>query len=232
MKQAKRSFLVIGLGRFGESITKTLASFGHEVMAIDKDETKVNKLADLVTQAVQADATDEDVLKELGVSNLDEAVVAIGDDIQASILTTLILKDLGFKRIVAKATNDYHGRVLEKIGADVVIQPEKDMGVRVAHNILFGNFIDLIELSPDYSLVEVSVSQAMKGKSLKELNLRAIYGCTVLAIKSKDEEKVNISPSADDVVKDGDVLVLVGTNRDLGMLEKELLDESHARKIR
>ena len=232
MKQVKRSFLVIGLGRFGESITRTLASLGHEVMAIDKDEAKVNKVADLVTQAVQADATDENVLQELGVSNLDEAIVAIGDDIQASILATLILKDMGFERIIAKATNDYHGRVLEKIGADVIIQPEKDMGVRVAHSILFGNFIDLIELSPDYSLVEVAASQAMTGKSLKELDLRAKYGCTVLAIKSKDEEKVNISPSADDVVKEGDVLFLVGTNRDLNTLEQELLGDSHARKIR
>ncbi|GGK28193.1 potassium transporter Trk [Caldalkalibacillus thermarum] len=224
MKQAKRSFLVIGLGRFGESITKTLASLDHEVMVIDKDEAKVNKVADLVTQAVHADATDESVLKELGVSNLDEAIVAIGDDIQASILTTLILKDMGFERIVVKAKNDYHGRVLEKIGADVIIHPEKDMGIRVAHSILSGNIIDFIELSPDYSLIEVAASQTMNGKSLKELNLRAKFGCTVLTIKPKDEEKINISPSANDVVKAGDVLVLVGTNRALSKLEQELTD--------
>ncbi|MDQ0339715.1 trk system potassium uptake protein TrkA [Caldalkalibacillus uzonensis] len=224
MKQLKRSFLVIGLGRFGESITKTLSSLGHEVMAIDKDEGKVNKVADLVTQAVQADGTDEGVLRELGVSNLDEAIVAIGDDIQASILTTLILKDMGFNRIVVKAKNDYHSKVLEKIGADMIVHPEKDMGVRVAHSILSGNIIDFIELSPDYSLFEVSASEKMNGRSLKELNLRAKYGCTVMAIKPKDEGKINISPNASDVVKTGDVLVLVGTNRDLNKLEQELLE--------
>jgi trk system potassium uptake protein TrkA len=217
----KKQFVVIGLGRFGGSITKTLVSLGHEVMAIDKNETKVHEFSLLATQAVQADSTDEQALKELGIRNFDQAIVAIGDDIQASILTTLILKGIGVSRVTVKANNDYHSKVLEKIGADRIIHPERDMGVRVAHHIVSENVIDYIELSPEYSLVEVIASQTMDGKTLGALDIRANYGCNIMAIKTKDNE-MNISPRAEDEIHQGDILVVIGSNKDINHFEEDL----------
>jgi trk system potassium uptake protein len=222
----KKSFIVIGLGRFGESVTKTLISLGHEVMVLDKDAGKVNKFAQVATQAVQVDSTDEQVLRELGVANVDEAVVAIGDDIQASILTTLLLKDFGLYKITVKAKNDYHSQVLEKIGADRIVHAERDMAVRVAHNIMSQNVVDYMELSADFSLVEISASSKMDGRPLAELDLRAEYGATVMAIKPK-HAPINISPLAEDVVRQGDLLVIIGANRDIHRLEQHLLTESN-----
>lgn len=217
----KKQFVVIGLGRFGGSITKTLVSLGHEVMALDQDEAKVNEFSQLATQAVQADSTDEQALKELGIRNFDHAIVAIGDNIQASILTTLILKDMGVIKVTVKANNDYHSKVLEKIGADRIIHPERDMGVRVAHHIVSENVIDYIELSPEYSLVEVIASQAMDSKTLGDLDIRANYGCNVMAIKTGDNE-MNISPRAEDEIQKGDILVIIGSNKDINHFEGDL----------
>lgn len=217
----KKQFVVIGLGRFGGSITKTLVSLGHEVMALDQDEAKVNEFSQLATQAVQADSTDEQALKELGIRNFDHAIVAIGDNIQASILTTLILKDMGVIKVTVKANNDYHSKVLEKIGADRIIHPERDMGVRVAHHIVSENVIDYIELSPEYSLVEVIASQAMDSKTLGDLDIRANYGCNVMAIKTGDNE-MNISPRAEDEIQKGDILVVIGSNKDINHFEEDL----------
>lgn len=217
----KKQFVVIGLGRFGGSITKTLVSLGHEVMALDQDEAKVNEFSQMATQAVQADSTDEQALKELGIRNFDHAIVAIGDNIQASILTTLILKDMGVIKVTVKANNDYHSKVLEKIGADRIIHPERDMGVRVAHHIVSENVIDYIELSPEYSLVEVIASQAMDSKTLGDLDIRANYGCNVMAIKTGDNE-MNISPRAEDEIQKGDILVVIGSNKDINHFEGDL----------
>lgn len=217
----KKQFIIIGLGRFGGSITKTLVSLGHEVMALDKSESKVHEFSQIATQAVQADATDEQALKELGIRNFDHAIVAIGDDIQASILTTLILKDMGVSKVTVKANNDYHSKVLEKIGADRIIHPERDMGVRVAHHIVSENVIDYIELSPEYSLVEVIASSSMGGKTLGALDIRANYGCNIMAIRTKDNE-MNISPRAEDEIQQGDILVVIGSNKDINHFEEDL----------
>jgi trk system potassium uptake protein TrkA len=217
----KKQFVVIGLGRFGGSITKTLISLGHEVMALDSNEHKVQEFAQIATQAVQADSTDEQAMKELGTRNFDQAIVAIGDDIQASILTTLILKDIGVTKVSVKATNDYHSKVLEKIGADRIIHPERDMGVRVAHHIVSENVIDYIELSPEYSLVEVVASEAMDGKTLGSLDIRANYGCNIMAIRTKDDV-MNISPRAEDEISKGDILVVIGSNKDINHFEEDL----------
>jgi trk system potassium uptake protein TrkA len=217
----KKQFVVIGLGRFGGSITKTLVSLGHEVMALDSNEHKVQEFALIATQAVQADSTDEQAMRELGIRNFDQAIVAIGDDIQASILTTLILKDIGVARVSVKATNDYHSKVLEKIGADRIIHPERDMGVRVAHHIVSENVIDYIELSPEYSLVEVVASEAMDGKTLGVLDIRANYGCNIMAIRTKDDV-MNISPRAEDEIQQGDILVVIGSNKDINHFEEDL----------
>lgn len=215
----KMQFAVIGLGRFGGSICKTLSQLGHDVLAIDKDEHKVNQYADLVTQAVQLDSTDEQALKEVGIRNMDHVIVAIGDDIQASILTTLILKEMNVPYVTAKAQNDYHEKVLAKIGADKIVHPERDMGVRLVHSLVAKNVLDFIELSPDYSLVEIKASPKMVNKSLLELNIRARYGVNILAIKSQNG--LNISPKAEDVIREGDVLVVVGATSDVARFEEK-----------
>jgi trk system potassium uptake protein len=215
----RRQFAVIGVGRFGGSVAKTLIEMGNEVLVIDRDPERVQAFASLATHAVEADSTDEKALKALGIRNFDVVVVSIGDDIQASIMTTLILKEMNVSKIVVKARNDLHGKVLYKIGADKVIYPERDMGVRVAHSLVSPNILDFIELSEDYSIMEISAGKTFSGKSLKELNFRARYGCNVIAIKSGD--RMNVSPSAHDVIQLGDILVVLGHNRDLKKLEEE-----------
>lgn len=215
---AKKQYAVIGLGRFGSSVAATLAKMGYEVLAVDVDEERVQEMADVVTQAVSADTTDEEALRAIGVRNFDVAVVAIGSDIQASILTTLILKDLGVPYIVAKAQSELHGKVLGKIGADKVVYPERDMGQRVAHHLISPNILEHIELSPDYSIIEMQVSSEMAGKTLRDLNIRAKYNCNVLAVKQGT--KMNITPRADEPLGETDVLVIVGRNDQLSKLEQ------------
>lgn len=211
--------MVIGLGRFGSSLTRTLMSNGHEVLAVDKNEQLVQEMAPIATHALQADCTDEQVLRELGASNFTHAIVAIGDDLQASILTTLLLKDLKVPKVTAKARNEMHGKVLSKIGADYVIYPERDMGIRLGNQISSDNLIDYIELSSDYNLAEISAPPAMNGLSLKQLNIRARYGCTIMAIKTGD--RINISPMADDAIHTGDVLLIIGSNDDIRDFESD-----------
>jgi trk system potassium uptake protein len=214
----KKQFAVIGMGRFGSSVAKTLYGLGYEVLAIDNDEHRTQEVVNMVTHAVSADSMDEEALRALGLRNFDVVVVAIGQDIQASILTTLILKELGVAFIVAKAQNELHGKVLAKIGADKIIFPERDMGSRVAHNLISPNILDYIELSDDYSIVDMQVGPALLGKNLRQLDIRNKYRCNVMGIKSKGGA-MNISPHADDLLKPGDVLVVVGKNEDLHRFE-------------
>ncbi|MDI3257550.1 MAG: TrkA family potassium uptake protein [Kyrpidia sp.] len=214
-----KQFVVIGLGRFGSSVARTLYQTGHEVLAVDSDREVIEDIMDSVTHAVQADATDEQALRALGLRNFDVAVIAIGADIQASILCTLIVRELGVPFIVAKAQTELHGKVLSRIGADRVVHPERDMGLRVAHNLVSPNILDYIELSPDYSIAEVVAGPKMVGKTLRQLDIRAKFGCNVMAIKRG--ENINISPQADDRLRERDVLVVIGSNDDLHRLEEE-----------
>ncbi|PZD95553.1 TrkA family potassium uptake protein [Paenibacillus sambharensis] len=220
---AKKQYAVIGMGRFGSSIAKSLSGLGFEVLAIDESEHRIQEVVNSVTHAVAADSTDEEAMKALGIRNFDVVVVAIGQDIQASILTTLIMKDLGVPYIIVKAQNDLHGKVLNKIGADKVVFPERDMGLRVAHHLISPNILDFIELSDEYSIVELKAPESMVGKNLKELDIRAKYGCNVMAIKTG--VKMNISPYAEDTIREGDVLVIVGENKDLAKLELSYSDK-------
>ncbi len=215
-----KQFVVIGLGRFGLSLAETLYDLGHDVLGIDIDEEIVQNVADSITHAVKADATDENALKALGVRNFDVAVVSIGNDIQASILVTLILKEMGIKYVVAKAQNELHGKVLYKIGADRIVFPERDMGIRVAHNLTLSNILDYIELSPEYSIIEISAISSWFNKSLSQLNMRRKYGLNVIAIKRDGD--VIISPNGDDVILKGDVLAVVGQKHDIENMEKHL----------
>jgi trk system potassium uptake protein TrkA len=206
-----KQFAVIGIGRFGASVATTLYDMGHDVLAIDTTEERIESIVDQVTHAVVADSTSETAMKSLGITNFDVIIISIGQDIQASILTTLILKELGVKYIVVKARTDLHGKVLQKIGADRIVFPERDMGVRVANNLVATNVLDFIELSPEYSIVEIIAPEEMFGKSLSELNLRAKFGVNVMAIRTADKH-INVSPAATDRIHEGDLLIVVGEN--------------------
>ncbi len=215
----KKEFAVIGLGRFGGSVARTLHEMGYEVMVIDRDPQRVQDYATLVTHAVEADSTDEGAMRALGIRNFDVVVVAIGEDIQSSILTTIILKELGVQKVVVKAQSDLHGKVLYKIGADKVVYPERDMGVRVVHQLISPNILDLIELADDYSVIELSAGNFFNGKTLSELDIRAKFGCNVVAIKSG--EKITIAPLATDRIYRGDILIVIGRNEDLQRLREK-----------
>jgi trk system potassium uptake protein TrkA len=213
-----KTFAVIGLGRFGGTMARTLHEMGYEVLAIDKDASRVQEMSQIVTHAVEADTTDENALKSLGIRNFDVVIVAIGNDIQASILTTLLLKEIGCKQVVVKAINELHWKVLDKIGADRVVFPERDMGVRMVHSLISPNILDYIELSNDYSIIEIIARDFFSGKTLQELDIRARFGCNVMAIKKGNT--FNIAPSATDAIHEGDVLVVIGHNKDLQKLQE------------
>ncbi|MCZ7663937.1 MAG: TrkA family potassium uptake protein [Thermoleophilia bacterium] len=208
-----KQFVVIGLGRFGSSVALTLSQLGEEVLGMDLDEDRVQALSEKLLHVVAADATDPAVLESVGVRNFDVAVVSIGERLQDSILITLALKEAGIPRVVAKAVNDIHGRVLIKVGADRVFYPERDMGVRAAHSLVGSNIIDYIEFGADYSIMEINAPERFYGKSLANLALRAQYGITVLAIKKGTS--LQTAPRAEDLVEPGSVLVVMGHNNDL-----------------
>ncbi|SFC54689.1 potassium channel family protein [Clostridium uliginosum] len=218
---ANKQFVVIGLGRFGTSVAQTLYELGNDVLVIDKDEDIIQEISDNVTHAVQMDSTDENALRTLGLRNFDVAIVTIGSNIQASVMVTLLVKELGVKYIIAKANSKLHAKVLYKIGADRVILPEQDMGVRVAHNLVSTSILDYIELSSDYSIMEIEAISDWDGKSLREIKLRSQYGINVMAIKKGDD--INISPLPDDIVNAKDIIVAIGSAEDLSKLEGMIL---------
>ncbi|EKN65790.1 TrkA-N domain-containing protein [Neobacillus bataviensis LMG 21833] len=206
-------YAVIGLGRFGLSIANKLYESGQEVLGVDVNEERVEESHPFATHSVIADSTDAEALKSIGIRNFDTVIVAIGNDIQASILTVLLLKELGVKQVIAKAINKLHGQVLKKVGADWVVFPERDMGIRVAHQLLSPNVLNFIEISKNYSVEEVKIPDRMMEKTLRELDLRARFNLSVIAIRHDDD--INISPSPDEKIHYGDVLVVIGENRDL-----------------
>ncbi len=218
-----KQFIIIGIGKFGESIATNLYKMGHDVLAVDIDEERVQHIANKVTHAVQADATEEGTLEALGVKHFDGAVVTIGESVQASILITLLCKELGIRHVLAKAQNELHAKVLYKIGADRVVFPERDMGLRVAHSLVSTSFLDYIELTPDYSIVELKAAKDWQGKSLKDLNIRAEYGINIMAIKQDD--KVVVSPAADDVIQRDNVLVVIGKAEDIYRFQEKSYDK-------
>jgi trk system potassium uptake protein TrkA len=213
-----KQFVVIGLGRFGTSVAETLAYKYYDVLAIDIDGEKVQAISETVTHAVELDATNKHALKNLGVNNFDTAVVSIGEDIHANILTTLILKELQVKQVVVKAQDKLHGKILTKVGADRVVYPEHDMGTRIANHLVSAQILDYIELAPNYSVIEIKASQRMYEKSLLDLNLRSKLGVNVVAIKR--DEKIDVSPDAETEIKEGDTLIAIGSNDSLEKLKK------------
>ncbi len=218
----KQNFAIVGLGRFGGSICRTLIEAGQEVLAIDSNEDRVNEYMNIATHAVVANAQDEMTLRSLGIRNFDHVIVAIGEDIQASILVTLMVKEMGVPNILAKAQNEYHARVLEKIGADRVVHPERDMGIRIAHNLVSKNILDYLELSDKYSLAEIRVSNPeFFNKTLAELNFRQRFDLTVVAIRRVDQTVI-ASPAADEYVRENDNLLVIGETGDVDILDDKM----------
>lgn len=216
----KKQYLVIGLGRFGKSIAITLSELGNDVLAVDLLEENVQYISSHVTQAIQTNATDEENLKALGVSNFDAAIIGIGVDIQSSVVVTLLLKEMGIKYILAKANTELHAKILYKIGADKVVFPEKDTAIRVAHNMASGNILDFIKLSTEYRIAEILCPEDWSGKNLGELHVRAKYGINIIGIKSGTE--VDISPTSDSILSTGDIIVAIGGQKEIENLENNI----------
>ncbi|WP_445505924.1 potassium channel family protein [Niallia sp. 03190] len=214
-----KQFVVIGLGNFGGNLVEEFHEMGVEVLAIDQSLEKVEKYQGIATHCVQLNAFNEESFNQLGLRNMDHAFVSFGDDVESSILTTLILKELGISQVWVKASDSYHKRVLEKIGADRVIHPERDIAKRIAHHVVSEKMIDYIELSQEHGIVEMIATKKMNHKSILELNVRAKYGCTIIGIQRK--ETTIVSPSADEVIYKADVLIVLGSNKDLYRFEKE-----------
>ena len=222
----RTQFGVVGLGRFGSAMATTLVELGHDVIGIDGDEARVQQLADVVTHVVQLDATDEKALRASGIRNVDVAVVSIGEHLEASLLVVMQLREMGVATIVAKAVTPIHGRILEKLGVSRVIFPEREMAIRVAHSLVMPNAIDYIELSREFSIVEIPAPDAFVGRTLKQIELRPRFGLTLVAIKRRgpDGDKVvtSIAPAADEKIRRGDVLALLGSNERLSGLDRLL----------
>lgn len=212
-----KSFAVIGAGRFGSSLARTLYELGHEVMVMDSDEEIIQHISEDVTHSVVVDVMDEFALKDLGISNFDVVIVAIGSDTEASIMATIIAKELGAKKVIAKATTDFQGKVLAKVGADRVIYPERDMGIRVAHNLVSTNVLEFIELSPDYGIIEITALDSWIGRSLLELDLPSKHKINVIAIKNSDE--IIVAPGSDVIINKDDSLVIVASTTAIKKLE-------------
>lgn len=215
-----KQFAVIGCGRFGSAVAKTLYKNGYDVLAIDENPDIVQHISEFVTHSASIDVKDEAALRAVGMRNIDVAIVAIGSEIKASIMATLVVKELGVKYVVAKAQDELHAKVLYKIGADRVIFPERDMGVRLAYNLTSTNILDYIELAPDYSIMEIVAPEKWQERSLLDINIRAKYGISVMAIKHGED--INVAPQAKDVIHRGDVLVVVGSNEDLQRVQEKV----------
>lgn len=212
----RKEFVVFGMGKFGLSVAKALADNGCQVMAVDSEQSKVEEIAESVTYAVCTDVTDAEAIHSLGIRNFDGAIVAIGENLEASVLVTIIAKEMGIAYVLAKAQSELQAKVLKKVGADKIIFPEKETGIRIAHNLVSGNFFDAIELSAKYSMMDLDLPNEWIGKTLRELNLRATKKINIIGIKRNGE--FEITPDPDAPLQQGDVLVIIGKNQTLSKL--------------
>lgn len=215
-----RQFVVIGLSSFGHHLALQLAKNGCEVMVLDIDKDKIQDIKDYVNEALVADGCDKETLKSLGLEKADGVIVSLGSDMSASILITLYLKELGIKEVIVKVLNEDHAKIVNKIGASSIIFPERDMAVRLGDTLSSANVLDQLELSPGYSLMEIAPPKSFMGKSIKSLKIRSEYNVQVVAIRELVPEKFNIIPSPDFIIKDSDVLVVLGKDEDLERLKQ------------
>jgi len=209
----KKQFLVIGLGRFGVSVAGTLTEAGYSVVGIDQSEDRIQRVSEEIADVIKCNATDADILESIGISDYEAVIVCIGEKyIQNSILVTLLLKEKDAKKIIAKAGTKTQGRVLSKVGADIIVYPEKDMGERVARSLVSSNIIDFLRVSPDVSIIEIPVPETIVGKNLIELNLRHRYGVTIISIKNS-KNKIMSPPDVNYKFQKDDVLTLIGEDK-------------------
>lgn len=213
-----KSYVVIGLGRFGQTLARQLCMLGAEVLAMDVNQDLVQQVSDDVTHAVVGDAQDKDVLRALGVRDFDCAIVAIGSDLAASVLTVMNLKELEVPYVISKAHDETHRRVMEKLGVDRVVIPEQENATRLARSLNSHNVLDYIELSEDYGILEIPAPKSWIGKTLKELNIRAKLGVNIIAVESGSQ--TNVSPAADYQIQEGDIMVILGDNYSLEVVQK------------
>ncbi len=214
-----KKFAVIGLGNFGATLVRALAEEGHEVIAIDKEKERVQAIGKYTVQAILADATQKRVLEELGLDKMDAVIVSLGRDLGASVLVTLYLKDLKCKRIIVKIANEDHRRILERVGATDIIFPERDTALRLAQALTTPNIMDYLPLTPEYSIIELAPPKNFIGKTLGELELRSRYGINVLAVRQLVPEKLIINPGANFLIKDSDILYVLGKQEDIEKLK-------------
>lgn len=218
MKKSRKQYIVVGLGRFGCSIAETLCEAGEEVLGVDRRMDLVEGMRDKITQAVQMDAMDREALMALGVQDFDVAFVTMGSDLRASGIITMLLKELGVKCVIAKAFDEFHGRMLEKLGADKILFPERDMGRRIAHNLISENIIDYLELSPDFSMAEIKPEPEWVGKSLKELDMRGKMGINVVAVRNGED--LNAMPTMNTVIHEEDIMLVVTSEENLKKMRR------------
>jgi len=217
----KRQVVIIGLGRFGVSLAKALFEMGHDVLALDTDEKKVQNMASEITHVVQADATDEAILKELGIANFDVAVVAMGAAIQNSVLTTILMTKLGVPYVIARAENELHGSILEKIGANKVVYIESEMGARIAHGLTLTDILDYISVSPTYGVAKFVAPSYFVGKTLSDLELGRSGKWAVAVLLIQHDKEIVVYPDRSEVIKKDDVLILAGYDEKLEKLLTE-----------
>jgi trk system potassium uptake protein TrkA len=214
--------LVVGLGRLGRSLVTSLSRAGHEVLAIDLDNARVKMVADEITQAVQGDATQEDVLREMGASRCDIAFIAVGENVESSVMSTILLKNLGVKRVVARAMSDLHGSILEKIGADTVVYPLRDMGFRMAHTATLTGVSDYMQIAPGFGIARLDAPPVLVGKNLEAFGFGQKERRSLAFSILQRGKEIIVNPSLKEIIREGDTLVIIGRDDDL----EELLAEA------
>lgn len=225
-------FVVIGAGKFGSSVALTLTQKGHQVLMLDTDLAKVQEMSDIVTKAIQLDATNDRAMRALGIKEFDAAIVSIGrKSMEDSVVVTMMLKEMGIGTVIAKAINEAHGRILARVGADRVVFPERDMGIRLANGLVSPSIMDQLDMVPGYSIAEIKAPKKFVGKTIKESDIKSKSGLQIIAIKrmkpnldesgeSMLEEEINISPYADNKIEKDDVLLVLGKDDDVKNYEK------------
>ncbi len=214
----RKEFVIFGVGDFGMNVAKTLANSGATVMVVDKEESQLEKIASEVTHTICADATNPEAMKQLGIRNYDGAIVGIGHNLETSALITMQLKEMDVPFIMVKASTDIEGRILTRVGADKVIFPDREMGIRVGNDIINGNYFEAIELSDEYSIVDMAVPTSWVGKTLQQLNVRSKYGISIIGIRGLEE--LNVNPAADYRLLAQDILIVLGHNTEIQRLRE------------
>ncbi|MBL7575002.1 trk system potassium uptake protein TrkA [Peptoniphilus asaccharolyticus DSM 20463] len=214
-----KSYVVFGLGRFGSTVAITLSELGYDVLAVDSNFDRVQSVADKVTTAIQVDMMDENATENLGLKNFDGAVVAIGENFEAAIMSSIVAQEAGIPLIIAKANTVRQGKILQKIGVNEVVYPEKDMGSRVAYNLTSKNLLDYIQISQELSIAEIRTLPSWWDKTIENLEIRNKFNITILGIERNG--KVEVNPAPDTVLRDDDILIIVGKDEHIKMVEKK-----------